>query len=98
MCGIALKIPMQRSRVSRRDKWVGAARKVIHSNVLVTGAGQGIDGVDKKLNLFFFSRQMLFEATLLVFDRGHVRIAEHGDAIRIDLDKAIQSLLEGGPC
>ena len=41
---------------------------------------------------------MFFKASLLFLDRGHMRVAEHRNAVRIDLDESIERLLKRRPC
>src|SRR5262245_15176269 len=85
---------MKSSIVLRAAYLVFGTGEVIEPDVPVAGAGQLANRFDKDSKLLHSLGQVTLEASLLFFHPRHMRIAEHGDAIRLHVDDLADCVAE----
>ena len=78
----------------RDGQFVAGAREVVHADVKVARAEKAFETSAKDAEFFHSFRQVRFERALLLLQPGHVRVAEHGDAIGRERQSLVNRVLE----
>src|SRR5262245_12634969 len=94
---VTLKVPMQRAVIARSHEAITRPRKMVHADVFIASCRQPLDRIKKQLKFLGFRRQIFFETSLLMLQHRHMRVAEHRQAIRIQLEYEVESLLKRRP-
>src|SRR5271156_2504610 len=92
--GVALKIAMQRAILLCDGQFIAGAREVVHANIEVARAEETLEAGAEDAEFFHSFGQVRFERALLLFQPGHVGVAEHGDAIGRERQSFINRVLE----